>query len=235
MKRFKSALITRKKVIGLLISAAVTTTLITTPTMAQDLKPAKTTVSAGVTTPIESTLRPFSKVNPSQSFHLPKRAPIKKSTPIQTSAPTTTPIPGITPTPSTDAEGPNYELPVPTQYPEKLNTNLYCDTIDLTTEYPNNSASFIVYLVDDLDNPIVGKTVSWNWNSDLDGETDELISAVTDSEGVAVFTITKEFDPINTYVEWMEVINLYFDGDEVYNASVDQHKVIVSNNGLRAE
>jgi hypothetical protein len=232
MKRIKSALITQKKLIGLLVSVSLTTTFVTTPLMAQGFKPDKAISSSTITTPIENTLGLLSELNHTQPFYHPKRAHIKITAPIKTSSPATTPIPSITPAPSTDR---NDELPIQTQNPEKINTRIFCDTVDLTTDYPSNSASFKVYLVDNLDNPIVGKTVSWNWNSDLDGKTETKVSAVTDSEGTAVFTITKEFDPDNTYVEWIEVINLYFDGDDIYNASFNQHRVIVSNNGLHAE
>lgn len=141
---------------------------------------------------------------------------------------------GITPVP-VETPSPNYILQVPTQYPDKVNTRIFSNVDTIIPDYLDNSVSFYVFLFDDSNNPLAGKTVSWNWDPDLGEEPGEKVSAVTDSYGAAVFTITSNFDETITYEVRNRFMNFYFDGDEEYNASVYQKRVLAANNGERLD
>ncbi|WP_010250384.1 dockerin type I domain-containing protein [Acetivibrio cellulolyticus] len=290
MKKRNTFFNTGRKIIGVLISALITTSVITTPIWAENFEIGDVNQDNKVNSIDMATLRGYligmegfsligerkyeADVNGDDSINsidlayirqlllgnitkLPKATnlPDQTQTPIVTPTQTRTPKPPIgtptspppaTPTSAqtytppaqtytpvkTPAPTPNYILPEPSQHPDKLGTKVYSDVNNLETSYLNTSVSFKVFLFDSSNNPLAGKTVSWNWDPNLGEEPEKKESAVTDSSGAAVFTITQNFDENIDYKWWKRFINLYFDGDEEYNASVYQKLVIVSNNGL---
>lgn len=147
----------------------------------------------------------------------------------RTAKPTGT-TPEIPPLP-VETPSPNYILQVPTQYPDKLNTIISSDANIIIPNYLDKSVSFRVFLFDNSNKPLAGKTVSWNWDPNLGEKPGEKICAVTDSNGAAVFTITSNFDDTITYEVRNRFMNFYFDGDEEYNAIVCQKMVLAANNG----
>lgn len=270
MKKHKTFLIAKRKIIGVLVSAAITTTVITTPILANNFKIGDVNQDKEINSIDLASLRGYligiegfsvigernqADVNGDSFINsidlafirqfvlgiinkfpktnvLPDPTPSAKPFATQTAKPIQTPTRDIAVYTPVKTPAPNYILASPTQHPDKLISRIFISADNLTTSYFNNSVSFKVFLVDNSDNPIADKTVSWNWDPNLGEESSEKLSAVTDSNGVAIFTTTQNFDANIYYEEWNRFINLYFDGDEKYNASVSQKMVLVSNNGL---
>lgn len=174
---------------------------------------------------------------------LPKESNIVEPTATATIEPVTpepkitpdpkiTPKPNLTPVPTKSMPSATMAapyLPQPSTDPNKILTHMNRINANLAIKYPNTSVSFYVTLLDDKNNPVEGKKISMNWGKFPD---DVMIdSAITDANGKATFTITKDYNPNTYYREWYDYINFYFDGDEEYNPSVVQDIVKVSNNG----